>query len=141
MNFSFTKSGIRRKIINLIFQTSLIQVHFFQLVFIIGKFFIHRACICLHSNSLFNLFRKIGIAYQFLYGFNYKRFNICFPKRCFIIAMMTSLLLISAAYIIVNFLICAVFICPCVFIRVHRAAAKRTFQYSCQKMRPVFANL
>lgn len=134
MDFSLTKSGIRRKIINLIFQTSLIQVHFFQLVFIIGKLFIHRACICLHSNSLFNLFRKIGIAYQFFYGFNYKRLNVNFTQGCFVVAVMTSLLLISAAYIIVNFLICAVFICPCVFIRVHRTAANRAFQYASQKM-------
>lgn len=79
MDFSLTVSGIRRKIVNLIFQTSLVQVYFFQFVFIIGKLLIYRTGICLNTYPLFNLFSKIGIAYQLFYSFDYKRLNISFP--------------------------------------------------------------
>lgn len=33
-----------------------------------------------------------------------------------------------AAYIIVNFLVCTVFICPCVFVGIHQTATFRAFQ-------------
>ena len=119
MNFSFSETSINRQIINLSFQTGFIQIYFFQLALIIGKFLINSCCIGLYANTLFNLFCKILIAYQFLNSFNYKWLNICFSQRCLIITMMSSFLLISAANIIVNLFVCAIFICPSVFVRIH----------------------
>ena len=119
MDFSFSETSINRQIINLSFQTGFIQIYFFQLALIIGKFLINSSGIGLYANTLFYLFCKIFITYQFFNSFNYKWFNVCFSKRCLVITMMSSLLLISTTNIIVNLFVCAVFICPSVFVRIH----------------------
>ena len=63
MNFSFSEAGINRQIINFSLQTCFVQINFFQLTFVIGKFLINSCCIGLYVNTLFNLFCKILIAY------------------------------------------------------------------------------
>ena len=78
MDFPFSETSINRQIINLSFQTGFIQIYFFQLTLVIDKFLINSCCIGLYANTLFNLFCKILIAYQFLNSFNYKWLNICF---------------------------------------------------------------
>ena len=78
MDFPFSETSINRQIINLSVQTGFIQIYFFQLTLVIGKFLINSCCIGLYANTLFNLFCKILIAYQFLNSFNYKWLNICF---------------------------------------------------------------
>ena len=119
MDFSFSETSINRQIINLSLQTGFIQIYFFQPALIIGKFLINSSGISLYANTLFYLFCKIFITYQFFNSFNYKWFNVCFSKRCLVITMMPSFLFIPTADIIVNFFVCAIFICPSMFIRIH----------------------
>ena len=61
MDFSFSETSINRQIINLSFQTGFIQIYFFQLALIIGKFLINSSGISLYANTLFYLFCKIFI--------------------------------------------------------------------------------
>lgn len=128
MELSFPVFCISRETVNFPFQSCLIQINFLQLCLIALQFFIHCFRVNLNANPFFNGLGIFLISYDLTNCLNDHRFNIGLFQHCLIFTMLTPDHPIPTTYIIVNFFVSAIFICPCVFIRIHGTSTNRAFQ-------------
>ena len=123
MELSFPVFCISRETVNFPFQSCFIQINFLQLCLIALQFFIHCFRVNLNTNP-FLMPGHILIPYDLTNCLNDHRFNIGLFQHCLIFTMLTPDHPIPTTYIIVNFFVSAIFICPCVFIRIHGTSTK-----------------